>query len=126
MPLGVEAIDAPAIGLLNKNIGATLSAAFSANMYLMWQSNADSTYLKVPVGYVNWSIHGKAKNVGGTPPWILSPCGIVATCPGATATPWASSDPAGPAPGLPTWKTILTNTAGDTTLAVESDEEEEK
>jgi hypothetical protein len=121
---GLEAYDAPSQGL--DNVYTAESDAFSANMYLMWQSNADSSYIPVPVGYVNWSIIGNAQNLGGAPPWSLTPCGVVAPCPGASATAYASSDLTGPAPGMPTWTTIITNTAGYTNLALQSDEEQEQ
>ncbi|MGA3081073.1 MAG: hypothetical protein ABSD44_06790 [Terracidiphilus sp.] len=123
---GLEAFDAPSVELLN--IYATKSEAFSANMYLMWRADADPSYIDVPVGYVNWSIKGKAENSGGSPPWALTPCGIVIVhpCAGAYAVPWLSSDPNGPAPDLPNWTSILTNTAGATNLSVQPDEEEEK
>jgi len=104
--------DGPNVGLNNNY--ATVSDAFSANMYLMWQANPDtSSYIAVPVGYVNWSISSNAENTGGNPPWILTPCGGLAIpipCPGATATTWMSSDLTGPAPGMPTWTQIVTNT----------------
>ena len=120
----MESFDAPDVGLQNYR---TQSEDFNANMFLMWQSNADASFIAVPVGYVNWRINGKAKNLGRAAGWVLTGCGfIVARCPGATTTSWASNDATGPAPGLPTWTTILSNTQPAAGLAVQAEEEQEK
>lgn len=107
---GLETFDAPAVGLANAFTTESLSASF--NMHLMWRAKIDPSYIRVPVGYVNWSITGYAGKSGGKPPWIVDCGNKVAPCPGASATPWASEDTNGPAPDMPTWLTVIRNTAG--------------
>jgi sugar lactone lactonase YvrE len=82
--------------------------AFSARMYLMWQSlKSDTTYIAVPIGYVQWGFNGVASyNASNTPQWSLNSTS-------STTMPvyHQSTDIQN---GMPTWTTLVTNVLAPT------------
>ncbi len=118
---GTQTNDSPNVGLANSL--ATETRAFTAQMYLLWNSNLDSASIEVPIGYVTWSINGTAdQNTKKTPPWYLA-----ANQKTATTTYTASSDTGAPAHGLPVWQAITYSgpTSNGELESVPTDGEEE-
>jgi len=115
--------DSPGVALINT--WTTEARAFTAQMYLLWNSNLDPTAIAVPIGYLTWSINGTANNnTTSTPPWSLSISTVPST---ATTTYTQSTDIGAPSHGLPVWTNILYNTASTTSESesVPTDGEEE-
>ena len=57
-----EVVDAPGAALASTY--TTVSRAFYASMYLMWQSSTNS--IPVPIGSLNWQVVGSTTQSGGT------------------------------------------------------------
>ena len=92
------AYDAPNIGL--DNTLSTEQSAFTAQMYLLWDSMLDPTDVPAPIGYLTWTIYGGAINSAvGSPSWFLSPSTMGATA----STQYTPGDPTTWPYGLPTW-----------------------
>jgi hypothetical protein len=104
-PPYLTANDSPGLGLDNE--WATGTRIFTAQMYLMWNSNLDSLSIPVPIGYLTWSINGTAdQNKKESPTWSLSR----ATTQGTAATTYTPSTAQQPSYGLPTWTKVVLNT----------------
>jgi hypothetical protein len=119
---GTTAHDSPSSTLVNT--WANESKTFSAQMYLMWDSNLDSAAVPVPIGYETWSINGSAYNGTGSPPWVLSPSSINSTA----ATSYTASKAQQPSYGMPVWTKVSLNSGSTTneSESVQADGEEEK
>lgn len=87
------------------NTWAYQSKTFSAQMYLMWNSNPGSTAIPVPIGYETWSINGSAYNGTGSPPWFLAPSSINSQA----TTSYTASNAQQPSYGMPVWSNVSLN-----------------
>jgi hypothetical protein len=103
-PGATQVGDTPAVALQNTLTAETRD--FKAKMYLMWTSNVDPSSIPVPVGYVTWRISGTAARKNQY--WGFASSG-------PTTAPYrASTDIGPPSYGLPTWRSLVTNTNGTT------------
>jgi hypothetical protein len=105
---GTTAEDSPSSTLVNT--WATQSKTFTAQMYLLWDSNPGPNAIPVPIGYETWSINGTADYTKASPPWTLSPSTIAAKA----ATSYTASNAQQPSYGMPVWTQVSLNTTTTT------------